>query len=577
MRENRWQEAKAHCSEICQADRQDPAAWQVLGVINGQLGLWREAMGCWRTVIALQPENMQAQHNLGLAFHVLEQYEEAVAQFQKNLRSNPDYAESYHGLGCSWKQLYRPEKAAESFRKALHLKPGLVQAHNDLGMIYKGQGKPDMAIACFREALRIAPNYTEAHSNLLLAMHYVPNYDASIVFHEHCLWAETHAAALKPCNAHTNVRDPQRRLRIGYISPDLRTHSVAFFFAPLLANHDAENFEVVCYADVARRDHVTGYFQSIAQKWRDICKLSNDAVARLIMQDRIDILVDLAGHTGRRRMLILARKPAPVQVTYLGYPDTTGLSTIDYRITDGWADPPGETEQLHTEELFRLPRGFLCYRSVEDSPAVAPLPASIHGHITFGSFNNLAKITPEVIAVWASILRAVPGSRLMLKSKSLEDEATVKRYEELFSKEGISAARLDFAGWVSVIGDHIETYRHVDIALDPFPYNGATTTCEALWMGVPVIVLAGSAHAGRVGVSLLNQIELPELIATNSEDYIAMAVALAENPKRLALLRKDLRTRMQDSPLCDGQAFARDVEEAYREMWRRWCATGNNV
>jgi predicted O-linked N-acetylglucosamine transferase (SPINDLY family) len=291
----------------------------------------------------------------------------------------------------------------------------------------------------------------------------------------------------------------------------------------------------------------------------------------MVRQDNIDILVDLSGHTGTNRLPVFARKPAPVQVTYLGYPNTTGLSTIDYRLTDAWADPPGKTERWHTETLIRLPHGFLCYRPPNATPAVAPPPVQANGHITFGSFNSLVKTTPAVVACWAHILQQVPDARLVIKNKSFRDPSVCARYQGLFAEHGIAPERLELVGWIDNLNNHLELYHRLDIALDPFPYNGTTTTCEALWMGVPVITLAGHTHAGRVGVSLLSRLDLTDLIAGDPDDYTQRAVRLAQDRATLARLRPRLRPRLQASSLCDGPAFARDVEAAYREMWRGWC------
>jgi predicted O-linked N-acetylglucosamine transferase (SPINDLY family) len=304
--------------------------------------------------------------------------------------------------------------------------------------------------------------------------------------------------------------------------------------------------------------------------WHNIRGKTDDDVAALIRADAIDILIDLAGHTENNRLPVFARKPAPVQVTYLGYPNTTGLRTIDYRLTDIEADPPGQ-EPYHTEQLVRLPHGFLCYTSPPDAPAVTALPTSTVGHVTFGSFNNLAKMTPEVIGLWAQILKAIPGSRLVIKNKSMKDGPTRERYLALFRETGITEDRLDFVAWIPEAADHLGAYAHVDIALDTFPYNGTTTTCEALWMGVPVITLAGERHAARVGVSLLTRVGLTELIAQSPEEYVKLAVELAADTERLVQLRAGMRERMKHSPLCDAKSFTRDLETAYRGMWREWC------
>jgi len=300
--------------------------------------------------------------------------------------------------------------------------------------------------------------------------------------------------------------------------------------------------------------------------------MSNASVIKTIHEDGIDILIDLAGHTGLNRLGIFACKPAPVQVSYLGYPNTTGLSTVDYRLTDDWADPPGLTERFYTEKLVRLPRGFLCYSPGQGVPEVGPLPALQDGNVTFGSFNILPKMTPAVVTLWSAILTAVPGSCLMLKNNSVADSATREDVYERFTAHGIARERLQLLGRQATLAEHMATYNGIDIALDPFPYNGTTTSCEALWMGVPVVTLAGQAHAGRVGVSILAQIGLPECIASTPEEYLAITTRLANDREKLKRLRSELRGRMKGSALCDAAGFTRSLETAYRDMWREWCA-----
>ena len=293
-------------------------------------------------------------------------------------------------------------------------------------------------------------------------------------------------------------------------------------------------------------------------------------------QDGIDILVDLSGHTKGNRMLVFARKPAPVQATYIGYPDTTGLGTMDYRLTDALADPEGQTEHLHTEQLLCLPHGFLCYQPPLGCPEVSSSPVLQTRQVTFGSFNSLAKVNPELIARWAEILKAVPESRLIIKSKPLVDADTCDYVNGLFQQSGIEAGRVELLGWLPDKTQHISLYNRVDIALDTFPYHGTTTTCEAMWMGVPVITQAGETHVSRVGVSLLSSVGLEELIAESAEDYIQKAIDLANNVERLQELRANLRLRMQAAPLTNAELIAHSLEDAYRAMWRRFCATSGS-
>jgi len=339
----------------------------------------------------------------------------------------------------------------------------------------------------------------------------------------------------------------------------------------LLQQHDHLQFEVFCYSNATTIDGITSSLRSNADHWRQIAGMNNHQVAEQVRKDAIDILIDLSGHTSGNRLLVFARKPAPVQISYLGYPGTTGLSAIDYRLTDCFADPPGLTEHLHAEKLHRLSRTNWCFAAPEDAPPVQPPPASCRDHVTFGSFNNFAKVTDEVLQSWWTILRHVPRSRLLLKCAIFETKRVCEQVTGIFTAQGIEPGRLELQGWQPDHAMHLTLYNEMDIALDTFPYNGTTTTCDALWMGVPVITLAGPAHASRVGMSLMSSIGLSETIATTTVEYVGLAVALAQDQDRLKTIRLGLRDRMRRSPLMDAERFARDVEAAYRQMWRNWC------
>ena len=347
---------------------------------------------------------------------------------------------------------------------------------------------------------------------------------------------------------------------------------MSHFIGSLIAGHDRQAFEVFCYAEVARPDDWTARIREHADAWRSTVGMDDSAAAKQIREDGIDVLVDLAGHTGQNRLLVFAKRPAPVQVTWLGYPNTTGLTAIDYRLTDEIADPEGDADALYTETLVRLPGGFVCYGPASDTPEAAACPVHQCGSVTFGSFNVLSKVTPEVVAVWAEILDRVPKSRLLMKNRSLADEETRARYLQMFDAHGVAAERIELCAWINSSAGHLGAYARVDIGLDPFPYNGTTTTCEALWMGVPVVTLSGDRHSGRVGASILTRVGLADLVAEAEAAYVEKAVALAGDIDRLAALRLELRDRLGRSPLCDAPAFIRYVEAAYREMWRRACA-----
>jgi predicted O-linked N-acetylglucosamine transferase (SPINDLY family) len=389
-------------------------------------------------------------------------------------------------------------------------------------------------------------------------MHYSPDYDAEALYTEARRWASCHAEVLRrQRRSYANERSPEKRLRIGYVSSDLRQHPVGFFFAPVVTHHDKQAFELICYAAVRRPDALTAQFRACADRWHEVTGLNDAELAEQIRADGIDILVDLSGHTRGHRLLVFARKPAPIQVTAGGHYDTTGMTAIDYLISDRFHTPAGD-ERYFSEALTRLPHDYICYGPPDYAPAVAPLPLARQGHVTFGCYNNLAKINERVVALWAKILKVLPGSRLRLQTRELGDASTCARYRALFKDEGVAAGRIELQGHAPH-EQLLAAYAEIDIALDPFPYSGGLTTCEALWMGVPVVTLSGQGFCGRHSTSHLANVGLSELVTTTPEQYAAIAVALAQDPERAA------------SPLCDATRYTRDLEAAYREMWKRYC------
>jgi protein O-GlcNAc transferase len=547
-------------------------AYNNLGsVLQGKRNL-DEAMACYRKALQLKPDFADAYFNLGTAFRAKGQPDEAIAHYQKALQLNPNFVEAYNNLGVDFKEKGRLHEALIYFQKVLELIPQFVEAYNNIGSILGDQGKIDEAERYYRLALRLKPDFPVCHSNLLLTMNYSSRHDARTIYMEHLSFsrqfAEPLSAGILP---YTNDRISQRRLKIGYVSPDFRRHSVNYFLDPVLAAHTREQFEVFCYSDVLSPDEVTRQIQSYPVQWRDIVGMTDEQAAALVRMDKIDIFVDLAGHTGYNRMLLFARKPAPLQVSWLGYPNTTGLPTVDYRIVDKYTDPPGLTDPFYTEKLMRLPETFLCYRPEQDSPEVGPLPAPRAGYITFGSFNIISKITPEAVVIWSRILKETPNSRLLLKAKSLFDKGTREYLADLFRQQGITEGRLVFTFHTESYKEHLGLYNEIDIGLDTFPYNGTTTTCEAAWMGVPVITLAGDRHASRVGLSLLTNMGLPELIAKTEDEYIDIAVKLAADTERLQFLRERLRDMMSHSALTDTGQFTLNLENCYRAMWQTYC------
>ncbi|HYA27640.1 MAG TPA: tetratricopeptide repeat protein [Acidobacteriota bacterium] len=581
LRERNFPEARRLLEEIVGSDRTDVDAWMYLSMIYAQTGPVGEFEKCCRQAVSANPHVPNAHFNLGVALSMQGKVSDAIQSYRQAVKLKPDHILALFNLGHTLQRVFQLDEALSCYSRVLGIKPTPIDhvppnlnatVYHYMANVLKAQGKMKEAIVHYRRALDLNPNLTGAHSDMLLALNY-DSPDAKSVFEEHVNWGRHHGYAGAHVFQHRHSREPDRPLRIGYVSPDFYKHAVTFFFEPLLAHHDRSRIVPVCYSLTQKSDNVTARLRSLSAQWRDVFAMNDEQVAGQIFADGIDILVDLAGHMGENRLAVFSRKPAPIQVSWLGYPNTTGLTAIDYRLTDIWADPPGLTDRFYTERLFRLPRGFLCYRPSESAPAIGPRPSLATGAITFGSFNNLSKVTPGTIALWSSILRDVPRSRLILKNASFTDIPTREPYYQEFEKHGIGRDRLDFRGMHRELTDHQSVYNAIDIGLDPFPYNGATTTCEALWMGVPVITLTGKMHAGRVGVSILTQMEMTDLIASDPDDYVRIAVELANNPTRLSELRSSLRQRMAASPLCDARSFALAVEDAYRTMWRQWCAT----
>jgi predicted O-linked N-acetylglucosamine transferase (SPINDLY family) len=550
----------------------DVDALHLLGALAKQTGRIEEAIELLRRTVQLKPDYAEAQNNLGVALVDTGQLDEGITCYRRAIQHKPDYAEAYNNLGIALAKMNPIDPAIAAYRDAIRLDPGLAEAHNNLGNALGDLGRVDDAIAAYRQALAVRPDYADALDSLLFMLQFRPDYTPAAIYREHQHWDESYGQPLKKfIQPHTNNRDPDRRLRIGYVSMDFRDHPVGRFMLPLLERHDHYAFEIVCYSDAANRDEMTKRIRSCADRWNEIIGLPDLQVADQIRRDGIDILVDLAGHTAGSRLRVFARKPAPIQVNYLGYPGSTGLSAIDYRLTDALADPPGTTESLHSEKLWRLPVCNWCFSEPTDAPDVGPLPANSSNSISFGSFNNFAKASSVAMDLWARILNAVPNSRLILKARRLGEPSIRDRIHEFFKSRGVQPDRLDLRTLQPAIRDHLDAYNQMDIALDTYPYHGTTTTCDALWMGVPVVTLAGVAHVSRVGVSLLTNVGLPELIARSPEEYISTAVALANDLPRLTDIRHNVRSRMRASPLMDAARFARDIESVYRQMWRNWC------
>ena len=426
------------------------------------------------------------------------------------------------------------------------------------------------ALDCLRHELELKPDNIDGHSRLLFLLSRADLLPPQQVAAEYRRWGELYADPLSVAAApHANPPEPDRPLRIGYVSADFRRHAMAYFTEPFLAHHDRRTVRVYCYSNCARPDDVTQHLRALADEWRDIAALADDEAARLIRDDGVDILVDLSGHTGGKRLLLFARRPAPIQMTWLGYWGGTGMAAMDYLISDRYADPQGEADNQYREQLLRLPHSKWCYLPPAAMPACNALPAQSRGYVTFGSFCSFPRISNETMRAWALLLRRLPGARLrMIGAPGGE---SLDRMLEIFDAAGVYADRLDLVGRLPLEA-YFQQYLQVDIALDPFPMNGGTTTCEALWLGVPVVSRRGRSAVSRRGISLLTNAGLAHLVAHSREGYVDIALSLATDLPALAQLRATLRERLRASPLLDAEGFTRDLEALYRDAWRKWCA-----
>lgn len=516
------------------------------------------------------PLYAEAQYNLGNALSTAGKPDSAINYLQQAIALNPEYAEAHNNLGNIYRSRDQIDRAFECFSTACRLKPKYAIAHNNTASVLQTQGFLQEALAEYRAALQITPHDTATHSNLLVAENYSIENTPELLYEKHRTWAGLHAVPRTPLYRQS-PSEPGQRLRIGYTSADFRMHPVAYFFLPLVSQHTRADFEVTCYSDVARPDRITSQLQELSDRWCDVRGWSDERLAATIAEDRIDILVDLAGHTANNRLCAFAAKPAPVQVSFLGYPNTTGMDCIDYRLTDAIVDPP-EEEALFTEELIRLPSPFCCYAPSDTAPPIGPPPADQRGCVTFGSLHTPAKLNSRVIDVWSEILRGVPTSRLLIARSTLT-RLSIERIAGKFLARGISSDRVEIRQLAARAGNYLDVYNEIDIVLDTFPWCGHTTTCEALWMGVPVVTLRGDRHAGRMGASLLTHAGLEALIGDSEASYVHCAVALADKPLIVRNIRRSLRDRIRNSALCNAAAYTAAVESAYDEMWRRWCTS----
>jgi len=536
-----------------------------------QAGNLAEAVARYEQALSLNPDIPEALSNLALALKALGRADAAIARYEQALALKPDAPEILCNLGIVLKDRGRIDEAITCYQKALALKPDYLAARSNFGNALRDQGQLDEAIACYRQALALRHGYPQAVSNLgsaIFDLHYSERHCSNSTLDAASLYAR-HVEPASPRRDFANAADPERRLRIGYVSADFRNHPVGFLFSGALAAHDPAKFEVNCYSNSRVDDDMTARLREAAHGWRLIVGLSDAETDAMIRRDEIDILVDLAGHSAGNRLPLFALKPAPVQATWLGYLDTSGLAAMDYFVTDRFVVPT-EDEGSFSETVLRLPDAHLCLSVAGLDVPVAARPDT--GPLTLGSFNNWAKMSDGTIALWSRVMAEIPDGRLLLKTRQLEDPVTRREAIERFAVHGIGADRLMLEEGSSRI-DLLAAYNRIDIALDPFPYNGCTTTAEALWMGVPVVTLRGKRSVSRAAEGILTVAGLPNLVAADDAAYVRTVKALADDRKYLRALQNGLRAMMEQSPICDAPRFTQALEGLYREMWKNWCSS----
>ncbi len=543
------------------------AAYNLGNALNGR-GKYAEAIESFRRAVSLDPMMVDAHNNMGNAYQLLGDYKAAADAYIAALNCKPDFVVAYNNLGSTLRRVGKLDESIVALEQAIRMQPDFYQAHCNLGNSLKDAGKLDEAIAAFRRAIEINPADHASHSNLVFSVQYHPDYDSAKILHEALRWNARHAQPLtNEAKPHENDRSPSRRLRIGYVGADFREHCQSLFTIPLLSNHNREHFEIFCYAHVSRPDDKTARIRELCDGWRSIVGMTDLEVADKIRADKIDILVDLTMHMSLGRSLVFARKPAPIQVAWLAYPGTTGLSAMDYRLTDPFLDPPGMQAQDYCEKSIRLPDTFWCYDPLCEELEITELPAIKNGHITFGCLNNFCKASPQTLELWARVLQKVEHARFILLAGPGGHRQTIR---DLFQSHGIKDERLEFVEFQSR-PDYLKVYHRIDIGLDTLPYNGHTTSLDSIWMGVPVISRVGQTVVGRAGWSQLCNLDLKELAAQSDDEFVQIATNLAGDLQRLREMRATLRERMKRSPLMDAPKFARGIESAYREMWKNHC------
>ncbi len=566
-----WVAAKAALETCLTLDPLFPRAAFTYGNILRAEGNLSGAIDYYKAAVALDPAHSDTWNNMGVALQELRQTRAAADAFLEVVRLEPQQATPHMNLGFMLLEIGQFEGAKKSLQRALDLQPDYPEAHNNLGSALSHQGQHAAAITHYRLALAQRPNFKEAHSNLLFCVLHKDGTDLAEVAALHQEWFAAHGAPHVTATVFPNLPDPNRKLKIGFVSGDFRSHPVGFFVIRTIEGLAAHpDFDIYLYANQYDEDAMTTRFKNSGAVWANVWGDTDDALKDRIMADSIDILVDLTGHNDRHRMGLFARRAAPVQVTWAGYMATTGLTTIDWLLGDRYQTPASD-QPFYIERLYQLPDSFICYTPPDNAPAPAvQTPAAANGYITFGCFNKLAKMSPRVIGLWARILTAVPQSKLLLKFAGLDDPETIAAFRAQFAAAGLGGDRIIMEG-VSPHAALLARYNDIDIALDPLPYTGSTTTLEALWMSVPVVTLPGTIFPARHSYGYLSTVGLPELIAADADDYVQKVIALAQDIDRLNHYRHQLRQQMAASPLCDAPRFTAHFSDTLKFIWQDWC------
>jgi predicted O-linked N-acetylglucosamine transferase (SPINDLY family) len=559
--------AESLACSVLEEDKVHSSAHHLLGLIEIQRREKDGAIEHFSLAVEKEKNNPQLYYNYAHVLQSCEKYSKAKKYFKLAIELKPDYYSALNNLGALHHRLGELKKAENVLKRATSINDTRPHAYCNLGNLYKSEARISEAKKFYARALQCDPGFSPAASNAVFSLCYDPKLSATEIFQGHLKYEKCLRAITGDAVFHSN-RDLQKRpLKIGYVSPDFRNHSIAYFSEPILALHDRTRFEVFCYSNVANPDGITSRFQRYDVNWRNIFGVGYEKVVKQIMNDEIDMLVDLSGHSGNNCLKVFMKKPAPVQISYLGYPFSTGLTTMDFKLVDEITDLPGQ-ERYYSEELYRLEGCFLAYYPPKGTPEPSPPPCLQNGFVTYGSFNSYSKLNDHVINLWAELLVSVPNSRIVIKAKPVKDENVKKRLLEKFNAQGVDSDRVELLYHSASTKEHLECYREIDIALDPFPYNGTTTICEALWMGVPVVALIGQHHISRVTYSILKNAGLEILAASDQDKYLELAGFLASDTDQLESLRAKLRMALVNSPICKYDDFVRKIESAYLFMWR---------